>query len=231
MGGIIQFAKSSIGAKWIMALSGIVLFGFVLVHMAGNLQVFLGQEAYNAYAHFLKSLPELLWPARLVLLGSVGLHIVSGLRLAAIDRAARPVGYVQRRYRAASWTSRNMAVSGLLVLSFIVYHLLHVTFGVTHPTQYGLRDPLGHHDVYSMLIRGFQQPLVAGFYMLSMLLLGLHLSHGVSSMLQTLGFNHPRYNEGVRLVGPVFAGLIVLGNLSMPLAVLLGWIRLPTGAM
>jgi succinate dehydrogenase / fumarate reductase cytochrome b subunit len=231
MGWVGRFAKSSIGAKLIMASTGLILFGFVLVHMAGNLQVFLGQETYNAYAHFLKSLPELLWPARLVLLSAVLLHIGSGLRLAAIDRAARPIAYAQRRYRQASWASRSMALSGVVVLSFIVYHLLHFTLGVTNPGDYVRRDPLGHHDVYSMLVLGFQNPYVASAYMVSILLLGLHLSHGVSSLLQTLGFNHPRYNQAIACVGPLFAALIVVGNVSMPLAVLLGWIKLPAGVL
>ncbi len=231
MGWVGRFATSSIGAKILMALSGLILFGFVLVHMAGNLQVFLGQDAYNAYAHFLKGLPELLWPARLVLLSAVLLHIFSGLRLAAIDRAARPVAYAQRRYRQASWASRTMALSGLVVLSFLVYHLLHFTLGVTHPADFARRDPAGHHDVYSMLVLGFKNPYVAGAYMVSMALLGLHLSHGVSSLLQTLGFNHPRYNRGVAYIGPLFAALIVVGNISMPLAVLLGWIKLPPGVV
>jgi succinate dehydrogenase / fumarate reductase cytochrome b subunit len=231
MGWVFKFAKSSIGAKVIMAVTGLVLFGFVLVHMAGNLQVFLGQEAYNKYAHFLKSLPELLWPARAVLLSSVLLHIASGLRLAALDRAARPIGYQDRRYRKASIMSRTMAWSGLVVLSFIVYHLLHFTFGLTDPSHHTLKDPAGQHDVYSMLIYGFQNVYVAVAYMVSMVLLGIHLSHGASSLFQTLGINHPRYNGAIAKIGPIFATLIVIGNVSMPLAVLLGWIKLPAGAL
>ncbi len=229
MDWVVKFAKSSIGAKLLMAVTGLILFGFVLVHMLGNLQVFLGQEAYNRYAHFLKSLPELLWPARLVLLGSVILHIASGLRLAAIDSAARPVNYVGRRYRQASIMSRTMALSGLVVMSFIIYHLLHFTFGVTDPTHHSLKDPMGQHDVYAMLIYGFQNVYVAAAYIVSMVLLGLHLSHGASSLFQTLGINHPRYNPAIAKIGPVFATIVVLGNISMPLAVLLGYIQLPAG--
>ncbi len=231
MGWVVQFAKSSIGAKFLMAVTGLILFGFVLVHMAGNLQVFLGPEAYNNYANFLKSLPELLWPARLVLLSSAILHVVSGLRLAAIDKAARPVAYAQRRYREATPWSRSMALSGLVVLAFIVYHLLHFTLGVTDPSHAHLRDPLGHHDVYSMFVYGFQNVYVAGAYIVAMMLLGLHLSHGVTSLFQTLGISHPRYSLAIGKIGPIFAIIIVLGNISMPLAVLMGWIKLRVGAL
>ncbi|RYF10776.1 MAG: succinate dehydrogenase cytochrome b subunit, partial [Deltaproteobacteria bacterium] len=169
MSWVVRFAKSSIGAKYTMALSGLVLLSFVLVHMLGNLQVFLGPEPYNRYAYFLKSTPELLWPARLTLLGMVMLHIVCGVRLAALNKAARPQSYKKRRYRAASWMSRYMIASGLLILGFIVYHLMHFTLGVTDPSHYEIKDPLGHHDVFSMLVYGFQNPYVSGFYIAAML--------------------------------------------------------------
>ena len=229
MGWVVKFAKSSIGAKILMALTGMALFGFVIAHLLGNLQVFLGQDQYNAYAAALKGLPELLWPARLGLLAAVLLHIVSGLRLAALNQAARPVGYAQKRYTKASFTSRNMTVSGLLLLSFIVYHLLHFTFGLTHPEAAHLTDAKGRHDVYSMFIMGFQNVYVSIAYIVAMVCLGLHLEHGASSMFQSLGLNHPRYNPLLQMIGPVFAVIIVLGNISMPIAVLLGILGLPAG--
>jgi succinate dehydrogenase / fumarate reductase cytochrome b subunit len=229
MGWVVKFLKSSIGAKVLMALSGLALFGFVMVHMLGNLQIFLGQEPYNAYAHFLKSTPELLWTARLGLLAAVSAHIVSGVRLATLNRAARPNDYVNKRYTRATWTSRSMILSGLLVLSFIAYHLAHFTLGLTDPTHYGLMDPKGYHDAYSMFVFGFQNAWVSLFYVISMVLLGLHLEHGVSSMVQTLGLNHPRINGLTSRLGPVFAILVVLGNVSMPIAVVLGYITLPAG--
>lgn len=231
MGWVWQFAKSSIGAKVIVALTGMVLFGFVLVHMAGNFQIFLGPEPYNAYAHFLKGTPELLWTARTVLLGAVVAHIGSSLRLNWLNRMARPAGYQQRRYARASATSRYMVLSGSLVLSFIVYHLAHFTLGLTDPTHYGALDPAGRVDAYSMFVYGFQNVPVTAFYLVSMVLLGLHLEHGVSSMFQTLGINHPRINPLLHKLGKIFAILIVVGNCSMPLAVVFGYITLPQGGV
>jgi succinate dehydrogenase / fumarate reductase cytochrome b subunit len=227
MGWVTKFAKSSIGAKILMALTGLMLFGFVLVHMLGNLQVYLGQDAYNAYAAFLKSTPELLWPARLGLIGAVLLHIVSGLRLAVINNAARPHAYAQKHFTRATLTSRTMVYTGCLLLAFVVYHLLHFTLGVTNPEHFHLLDGKGRHDVYSMFILGFQNIYVAGSYIVAMLFLGLHLEHGVSSLFQSLGLNHPRYDALLAKVGPGFAVLVVLGNISMPLAVQMGWLTLP----
>lgn len=231
MGWVWHFAKSSIGAKVIVALTGMLLFGFVLVHMAGNLQIFLGPEPYNAYAHFLKGTPELLWTARTVLLGSVALHIVSSLRLQWLNRLSRDVPYVSRKYARATWTSRSMAISGLLVLSFIVYHLAHFTLGLTDPTHFGALDPKGRVDAYSMFVYGFQNVPVTIFYLISMVLLGLHLEHGVSSMFQTLGINNPRINPVINRLGQIFAVLVVVGNCSMPVAVMLGYITLPQGGV
>lgn len=231
MGWVLQFAKSSIGAKIIMALTGAVLSGFVLVHMLGNLQIFIGPEEYNAYAHFLKGTPELLWTARTVLLTAVGLHIYSGVRLTQINRAARPQDYRKRAYQRASFTSRFMIYSGLVVLSFIIYHLAHFTLGLTDPTHYGLLDPKGRVDAYSMFVYGFQNVYVSVAYMVAMVFLGLHLEHGVSSMFQTMGIHHPRINPLLNKVGLAFALAVVIGNCAMPLAVMLGYIQLPPGGV
>lgn len=218
------------GAKVLMALSGILLFGFVMVHMLGNLQIYLGPEPYNAYAHFLKSTPELLWGARLGLLSAAGVHVWMGVRLSFLNRAARPKGYVQKTYTKATFTSRAMILSGLTVLAFIVYHLAHFTLGLTDPTHYDLIDPKGYHDAYAMFVYGFQNVYVSTFYIIAMVLLGLHLEHGVSSMFQTLGINHPRINGLTQKLGPIFAVIVVLGNISMPIAVMTGVITLPPGA-
>lgn len=229
MGWVWHFAKSSIGAKVIVALTGAILFGFVLVHMAGNLQIFLGPEPYNAYAHFLKGTPELLWTARTVLLACVVAHVFSSLRLNWLNRLSRGVGYQQRKYARATWTSRSMAITGSMVFAFIAYHLAHFTLGLTDPTHFGLLDPKGRVDAYSMFVYGFQNVPVSILYMVAMVLLGLHLEHGVSSMFQTLGINNPRFNPLINRLGQIFAVLVVLGNCSMPLAVMLGYITLPQG--
>ena len=225
MGWVRGFVTSSIGAKYVMAASGIALVGFVLIHMIGNLQVFLGWEKLNAYAAFLKSLGSLLWVARGGLLLAVLAHIASGLRLAYLNKQARPVPYRKQTSMHTNVFARTMAVSGLILLAFIVYHLLHFTLGVTNPADYSLEDPLGRHDVYSMVVRGFQQPLVSASYIVAMALVGMHLSHGATSMFQSLGLNHPKYNGMFSKVGPAIGVLVFLGNVSMPVAVLLGFIQ------
>lgn len=231
MSWVLKFAKSSIGAKILMALTGVVLFGFVIVHLLGNLQIFLGQEAYNGYAAFVKASPEVLWGVRAVLLGAVLLHIVSGLRLAFLNKKARPVAYANKQYVKASWFSRTMTWTGVVLLAFIVYHLLHFTVGVVQPEHFHMVDAKGRHDAYSMFVYGFQNVYVSASYIVAMILLGFHLEHGASSMFQSLGINHPRFNGLLHRIGPVFAVLIVLGNISMPIAVLLGWVTLPAGVM
>ena len=226
MSWIRKFAKSSIGAKVVMALTGLVLFGFVIVHMLGNLQLFLGPDAINSYAAFLKSKPALVWSVRGFLLLAVALHIGAGVWLAALNQAARPTGYAKKSWRKASFSSRTMIWSGVTLLAFIIYHLLHFTVGSVHPENFHLLDIEGRHDVHAMMVLGFQNLGVSISYIIAMLLLGLHLSHGASSMFQSLGLNHPRYNPLLSKVGPVFAAVIVLGNISMPLAVLMGWVTL-----
>lgn len=226
MGWVSRFITSSIGAKYIMAVSGVVLVGFVLGHMAGNLQIFLGWERLNAYAAFLKGLGELLWIARITLLVAVAAHIASGLRLAWLNKRARPERYRKQRSMHTNVFARTMAVSGLMLLAFIVFHLLQFTFGITHPSIYALEDPLGRHDVYAMTVSGFQQPLISGVYIIAMALLGMHMSHGASSMFQSMGLNNPKYNGLISTIGPTLGLLIFLGNTSMPVAVLLGLVHL-----
>jgi succinate dehydrogenase / fumarate reductase cytochrome b subunit len=223
MGWIVRFAKSSIGAKMVMALTGLALFGFVVAHMIGNLQLFMGREALNAYAALLKSQAGLLWVMRLGIIAAVILHILSGIRLSTLNKQARPVAYAVKNWRRASPSSRTMIWTGLMVLAFIVYHLLHFTLGVTNPDHFALRDAQGRHDVYGMVIAGFQNVWVTGSYVLAMLMLGPHLSHGASSMFQSLGLRHPQYDSMISKIGPTFAAVIVIGNITMPLAVLFGY--------
>jgi len=209
-----------------MALSGIALVGFVLAHMVGNLQIFIGAEAINAYAKMLKSMPGLLWVMRLGLIAMVVVHIVSGLRLARLNRAARPERYRRSATIQTGMPARTMALSGLLLLAFIVYHLLHLTLGQTHPEHYAMTDAMGRQDVFGMMVMGFQQAPVAISYIIAMVLLGMHLSHGISSLFQSLGLNSPKYAPMIAKIGPTVAGVIVIGNISMPLAVLAGFIQL-----
>jgi succinate dehydrogenase / fumarate reductase cytochrome b subunit len=194
--------------------------------MAGNLQVFKGRDALNAYAVSLQNLGPLLWTARIGLLVIVLVHISSALRLVSLNKAARPVAYKKVHREKSTFASRAMPMTGLILLAFIIFHLLHFTFGVVQNDGYKMLDEFGRHDVYGMVVTGFKAPAVTIAYVISMLLLGLHLSHGCTSFFQSLGFNHPKYNGLFKMVGPAIATLIVIGNCSMPIAVLAGVIKL-----
>src|SRR5262245_31754621 len=183
---------SSIGKKYIMAVTGCVLFLFVIGHMLGNLQIFLGPETLNRYGHFLQSNVEILWPARIVLLLMVTLHIVSAVKLSAENKAARPVPYEQYEAVASSYASRSLLISWIIFFFYIDYHFLHITVQIPTTNLTGqdfktLHDAKDRHDVYRMVILGYSNIWVSGFYILGMALLCLHLSHGASSMFQSLG--------------------------------------------
>jgi succinate dehydrogenase / fumarate reductase cytochrome b subunit len=215
-----EFFRSTIGRKIVMAVTGVILFGFVLAHMLGNLQVYLGPEAMNHYAVYLRQVLHGagLWIARGVLLAAVVLHIWAATSLTLTSRAARPAGYRERRWREATYASRTMRWSGVIILVFVIYHLLHFTFGTVHPA-------FVEGDVYHNFVYGFRSLPVSFFYIVAMILLGLHLRHGVWSMFQTLGVSHPRYMQAARVGAWVFALLIVIGNISFPVAVLAGIVR------
>jgi succinate dehydrogenase / fumarate reductase, cytochrome b subunit len=215
------FFRSTIGKKYVMAITGLVLFGFVLGHMVGNLQIFFGPERINGYAALLKSQPGVLWGARLALLLMATLHIYAAVTLARGNRAARPVPYDSSKAYKASYASRTMIWSGLIIFAFVIYHLLHFTVGVVDPAYLQMRDEAGRHDVYGMVLAGFSSPLVSGFYILAVGLLCLHLSHGVSSMVHSIGFRMKGNERLVNQIAVTSAWVIFLGNISIPLAVLL----------
>lgn len=212
-----------------MALSGVAMFGFVVAHLLGNLQVFLGPEKLNAYGHFLQSNIELIWGARVGLLMMVGVHIWSAVKLTAENKAARPVAYVNPLPPvAASYASRTMMMSGLIVFSFIIYHILHFTVQVPAinlvGTDFKTLQEAGRHDIYRMMITGFRNPLVAGFYVLSVALLALHLSHGLQAMFQSLGWKKRSYGPCLNRASRWFALAIFLGYAAIPLSILFGLI-------
>lgn len=209
-----------------MAVTGILLFGFLVGHMAGNLLVFRGPEAMNAYAYFLKTSPGILWPTRIGLLALFVLHITTAVRLTRQNRAARPERYVREATVQASFASLTMVWSGLIVAAFAAYHLLHFTIGVIQRDNYLLHDRQGRHDVYAMVVLGFQNPIVALSYAIAVGLLGLHLSHGLQSLFQSLGLRHPRFTGGIGIASPLIAALLTVGFLSVPLSVLLGFVTL-----
>jgi succinate dehydrogenase / fumarate reductase cytochrome b subunit len=223
--------SSTVGTKFLVALTGALLVAFVIGHMLGNLQIYLGPEAINSYAVFLKSKPGLLWGARLGLLAAVIIHIWGISRLSLRNQEARPESYALKRAVASSFSSRTMLLSGAVLLAFIVYHLLHFTIGATNPQQFRLIDELGRHDVYSMTILGFQQPLVAISYILAMGILGLHLAHGIASIFHSMGWSRPKTAPLIELAGRLVALLLVIGFISIPISALLGWIQPTQGAL
>ncbi len=214
---------SSLFKKYVMAITGLMLFGFVIMHLLGNLQMFIGREAVNHYAATLQGLGGLLWVARFILLGTFAAHIITAVQLTRENRAARPVPYYKEDTIQASAASRTMMLSGLLILSYVIYHLLHFTLHVVHTTHH--TDHHGAHDVYQMVVDGFSQPLITGVYVFAMIVLGAHLSHGATSVFQSLGLNTPKYQKYTRLVGPVLGFAIALGYCSIPVAVLAGLIK------
>lgn len=212
--------SSSVALKLGMALTGIVLAGFVCVHLAGNLLLYFGPTVLNAYAKSIHDAHFLLWPLRAVLLCSLVLHLTFGITLQIRNKQAAG-RYVQKRYRAATFSSRKMLLTGSVVLCFVLYHLAHFTLRITDARF----AQLGHTDVYQMLVLSFQSPLVTFFYVLAMLFLGIHLQHGLSSLFQTLGLNGRRYDRPLTIVGRTLAWLLMLGNMSLPLSVYLGLVK------
>ena len=259
--------RSSLGKKYVMAVTGVLLIGFVLAHMAGNLLVYLGPDALNSYAAALKAKPYLLWPARVGLVLLFLLHLYVAFRLTYENYAARPQGYVYERTLQASFASRHMMLTGLVLLAFIVYHLAHFTFGLVvradgqvavngqylpvdknyldlsevHPSgsrvyisaldqNYRDIDPKkddARHDVYSMVVSGFRNPWISVSYIVAMLFLGLHLWHGGSSWIESLGLGSPASTipHASRYLGPILAVIVVVGNCAIPLSVWLGVVK------
>lgn len=217
--------RSTVSRKLVVALTGALLFGFVVVHLSGNLLVFAGAEAMNQYARSLRDFGPLLWVARGGLLLLAIAHIWQALSLARRNRAARPRGYVRKDYVRATFASRSMVLTGLTLLAFIAFHLAHYTFRVVLNTGDHL-DPLGHPDVFKMLVLGFQNVWVSATYVVAMGFLALHLSHAIPSVLQTFGVQRPAWRRPLEWVGKGVAAVIFLGYVSIPAAVLAGAIQL-----
>lgn len=216
----LRFWQTTVGKKAIMAVTGVILFGFVIGHLLGNLQIFLPPEKINHYAAALRSLPALLWGARVTLLVSVILHIWSSFQLWLLQREARPINYVKKANLHSTYASRTMLWSGPIIAAFVVFHLLHFTFGTVHPG-----GPFDKHNVYNNVVTGFQVWPVSAFYIIAMIMLCYHLYHGLWSMFQTLGFSHPVYTPWLQRLAKVVAILIAVGNISIPVAVLAHFIK------
>jgi succinate dehydrogenase / fumarate reductase cytochrome b subunit len=222
---VVRFYEAPIGKKAVMAITGVILFGYVLAHLIGNLQIYSpNPDQINHYAAFLHnpSNAAFLWSARVVLLIAVILHITAAVQLWRLAQAARPVAYVKKDEAATSYASRTMRWSGVIVAAFVIFHVLHLTVGAVVPIQeIGPNEP----DVRANVISGFQNPAISGFYILAMILLCMHLYHGLWSMFQSLGFSHPRYTPKLKKGAATFAILIAIGNCSIPIAVMTGFLR------
>jgi len=217
----LSLGDTSIGKKALLAVSGVILFGFVIIHMLGNLQVFLGPDVFNAYGEAAKSNAVVLWGARSVLLVALVTHLVLVVQLYSRSLRARPVGYQVKKNIATSYAGATMKYSGPALLLYILFHLAHFTYP-------GLGLGVYEHstlDIYGNFVSAFQIPWVVALYVSANLLLGMHLFHGAFSLLQSLGLNHPRYNQRARSGARAFALLVTTGNVAMPLSVFFGLIQ------
>jgi len=220
------FLDSSVGKKVVMAVTGTILFGFVTVHMLGNMQAYMGAKPMNHYAEFLQTMLHGagIWIFRAVMLVAILLHGWAALSLTLDNWKARPKGYRAQQLKAATWSSRTMRYTGVILGCFILYHLLHLTTGQMHP-GYMHPDANGYH-AFENFVTGFQRVGASAFYIVGMLCLGLHMWHGVWSLTQTFGLAHPRYDKLRRVFASVITLAVVGGNISFPIAVLTGVIRL-----
>jgi succinate dehydrogenase / fumarate reductase cytochrome b subunit len=215
-----RFWNATNGKKVVMAVTGAVLFLFLIGHMLGNLQVFAGPDQLNAYGRFLHGVPELLWGVRVILLCCVALHIWASIELAVRKTKARPIGYATRENTVSTYASRTMYWSGPIILAFVIYHLLHLTAGVFHPGGEFVEG-----DVYHNVVSGFQVWYVSAWYVFSMILLGFHIRHGAWSMFQSVGINHPRHTPILKKTAAIVAIVIVAGYISIPVSIMLGLVR------
>jgi succinate dehydrogenase / fumarate reductase cytochrome b subunit len=220
---VLTLTNTTIGKKMVMAASGAILFGFVIVHMLGNLQVFIGPEALNEYSKKLHDMPALLYGARAVLLLAVAAHIVTSLQLTMANKAARPIGYQVRKDVATSYAARTMVWSGPILLLYIVYHIAHLTVGYTKGIgyQHDRLDAQGMVNVYQNVVDSFRVPWVTAIYVVAQLALSLHLYHGAWSLFQSLGLNHKRYNETLRSSAVAIAVATCVGFVAVPIAIFL----------
>lgn len=231
---VLRLYETSVGKKAVMAVTGAVLFGFVIIHMLGNLKIYTGEAHFNEYAVFLRTVGEpavpaggLLWITRIVLLACVGVHFVAAVQVWLQSRRARTQGYTKNDDLSFSYASRTMRWGGAIILAFVVYHLLHLTIGVAHPNFIGAAHPQAweHHvNAYRNVVTGFQVPWVSLAYAVAMVFLGLHIYHGVWSATQTLSLAGTKVKKWRRPFAAAVAAIVVLGNISIPLSILAGWV-------
>jgi succinate dehydrogenase / fumarate reductase, cytochrome b subunit len=225
-GYLCRFTRSNIGLKFLMAVTGVVMIGYLIGHVSGNMLIFRGPEAINAYSKFLHGAKGLLWGTRVILLLAVLVHIWATLKFLKLRSDARPVAYASKGAHGTTFAARTMYWSGPVIALFIVYHILHLTTGTLHHTFNQNVNPETHDvDVYANLVQGFQQPLAAGIYIVGMLAIAFHLSHGIWSLTQTIGVNRPNWECSLRALAVLAGILITVGFVAVPVSVLLGFVK------
>ncbi|MFH1531312.1 MAG: succinate dehydrogenase cytochrome b subunit [Pseudomonadota bacterium] len=215
---LVEYYSTTLGKKFFIAVTGVIMFAYVFIHMVGNMQLYSGPDLINSYAEFLHSSRAfpLLWTTRIVLLVAVALHVTATLQLWLRNRGSRPVKYDVRAYRESPATARWMIWSGPAIGLFVIYHILHLTLNTVGPVQ---------GNLYDTMLAGFRTPAITVTYLVAVLLLGMHFWHGLWSWFQTLGLAHPRYNPARRTFARALAVIVVVGDLSIPVSVLAGWIK------
>ncbi len=222
---MLGFLKSNILSKFVVAITGLILVGFIIGHTLGNLLIFAGPEALNTYAVGLKDLGPGLWVVRIVLIVAFILHIITTINLVRQNKKIA-TGYKVSNYKASTFSARFMGYAGLTVLFFVLYHLAHFTLGFVDASTFGMETTLENgrvvHDVYSMVVIGFRNVIVSLFYILAVSFLGLHLKHGIHSMFQTLGIHGKKFTPMIQKVSAIVAIIIVISLISIPISIMLG---------
>lgn len=222
---MLGFLKSNILSKFVVAITGLILVGFIIGHTLGNLLIFAGPQALNTYAVGLQDLGPGLWVVRIVLIIAALLHVITTINLVRQNKKIAP-GYKVSNHKAATFSSKFMAYAGLTILFFVLFHLAHFTFGTVDANAYGMEATLDNgrvvHDVYSMVVLGFRNIIVSLFYILAVVFLGLHLKHGIHSMFQSLGIHGKKFTPMIQKVAAIVAAVIVISLISIPISVMLG---------
>ncbi|PKL80954.1 MAG: succinate:quinone oxidoreductase [Ignavibacteriae bacterium HGW-Ignavibacteriae-4] len=222
---MLGFLKSNILSKFVVAITGIILVGFIIGHTLGNLLIFAGPEALNTYAIGLRDLGPTLWVVRIVLIIAAILHVITTINLVRQNKKIAS-GYKVSNYKASTFSARFMGYAGLTILFFVLYHLAHFTLGFVDASTFNMEATLENgrvvHDVYSMVVIGFRNVIVSLFYILAVSFLGLHLKHGIHSMFQSLGIHGKKFTPMIQKVAAIVALIIVISLISIPISIMLG---------
>jgi succinate dehydrogenase / fumarate reductase cytochrome b subunit len=227
----VRVVNRSIGKKLLMSITGFIMLAYVIGHLIGNMQIYIGQNALNQYAVFLKSTGGWLWFVRGILVGSLIIHVWMAITLYFENNFARPINYRKKHYVEATLSSRTMIWTGIGVFLFVGYHLLQFTIITTNPQYAHLEDPMGRHDVYSMVILAFRNPLIFTVYVVSLAIISYHIVHAAKSMFQTWGLNDNHFEPLLHTIVVIFTWILFLCYISIPISVLTGAIKLPEGVI